>query len=332
MASPSGDSVEDPVAVGEGEATPVAATAGRLDPSDRPTGQEVEERPVGQGPAEGETHRDHPGVTGPGRRPGPSPPAESARGRGEDRADGVVELADAGEAGGEGDGGHRQVGRLDQYPGRLGPLGPGQGQGAGAELGHQQAVELPLAVAEAGGHAPDPFAVHRPVGDVAHGPGHHVGPAVPLRRPRAGVGAAAQARPKPGPLGGGGGGVEADVPALGGHGRAARPAVDAGRGHGGEEPPVEAGVARLTRPGSAARIPRPRRRRSRSDPSLAPPDGRADRRRSLAEIGHPRPGRSSAAEWVGGLPGGGGQGGGEDPGPVGGRRPPGGSPATRPAS
>ena len=50
-------------------------------------------------------------------------------------ADRVVELPDAGEPGGEGDVGERQSGGLDQQPGGLGPLGAGQGEGPGADLG-----------------------------------------------------------------------------------------------------------------------------------------------------------------------------------------------------
>ena len=48
----------------------------------------------------------------------------------------------------EGHLGHGQRGRLDQHPGRLGPLGPGEGDGPGADLGQQQALELAHAVAE----------------------------------------------------------------------------------------------------------------------------------------------------------------------------------------
>ena len=67
-----------------------------------------------------------------------APPAQLGRGGGVDLADGVVELPDAGEPGGEGDVGEGQVGGLDQHPGGLGAPGPGQGERAGAELGGEE--------------------------------------------------------------------------------------------------------------------------------------------------------------------------------------------------
>ena len=68
----------------------------------------------------------------------------------EDDAHGVVELADAGEPGGEGHIGEGQVGGLDEHPGGLGALGPGQGQGIGADLGLEQPLQLAGGVAERG--------------------------------------------------------------------------------------------------------------------------------------------------------------------------------------
>ncbi len=124
-------------------------------------------------------------------------------------------------------------------------LGPGDGDGSGAQLRRQEALQLADAVAQPsrqGGHS---LAVDQPVRDQAHGPSHDVGPGVPLGRPRRGIGPAALAGAKSGQLGGGGGGVEADVLPLGGRCRAAGPAVDAGRGDRGEEPPVEARVPGL---------------------------------------------------------------------------------------
>ena len=186
-----------------------------------------------------------PGATG-GR---PAPPARRARravgGDAEHGPDGVVELADAGEAGTEGDVGHGQRRGLDQHPGRLGPLGPGQRHRAGPDLGEQQALELADAVAEFGGQARHPGPVDHAVGDQPHGPADHVGTDVPLRRSRGGVGPATLAGPEPGPLGGGRRGQEPHVATERRAGRAARPAVDPGGGDRGHEPPVEPRVARL---------------------------------------------------------------------------------------
>ena len=50
----------------------------------------------------------------------------------------------------EGDVAHRQRGGLDQQPGGLRPLRPGQGQRPGAQLGQQLPLDLPDAVAEPG--------------------------------------------------------------------------------------------------------------------------------------------------------------------------------------
>ena len=282
-------------------------------------GQETEQgagRPAaGGGPGAATVGRPRPPRPGPRRRSDPA--AQLGRGEREDLADGVVALADAAEAGGEGDVGHREVGRLDQQPGRLRPLGAGQGQRPRSHLGHQQPVELALAVAEAGRQPAHPVAVDGAVGDQPHGPGHHVGSGVPLGRAGAGVGPAAHAGPEPGLLGGGGTRVEADVGRLRGRGRAARAAVDPGGGDGGDEPAVEAGVPALDGPVAAVEV------LQHADP-WCQPRGRS----CLAGIGHggrgapgPRGQRRGAAE-----------GGGEDPGPVGRRRRPRRPTATRPAS
>ena len=184
------------------------------------------------------------------RRPRPQP----ARRVGEGLAHGVVALAHAGEAGGEGDVGDGEVGRLEQDARRLAALGPGQGERAGAHLGGDEAVELAGAVAEPAGQALDALAVDDAVADQPHGAGHDVGPDVPLGRARRGVGPAAQAGPEAGLLGGRRGGVEAHVLALGRAGRAAGAAVDPGRGDGAEELAVEAGVLALRRLVAAVRV------------------------------------------------------------------------------
>ncbi len=123
------------------------------------------------------------------------------------------------------------------------PLRPGQGERPRADLVDEQAVQVAAAVPEPRRQALDARPVDLAVGDEAHGPGHHVGAVVPLRRAGHGVGSAALARAEPGRLGRGRGGVEAHVAPLGHHGRAAGPAVDAGGRDGHVEPPVEAGIA-----------------------------------------------------------------------------------------
>ena len=112
----------------------------------------------------------------------PVPPASSRpnrvrarcaqRGRREiaHRPHGVVELADAGEAGGERDVAERQLGRLDEHPRGLRALRPGQRQRVGPDLGLQQPLELAGGVADAGRQPGDALAVDRAVGDQAHRP------------------------------------------------------------------------------------------------------------------------------------------------------------------
>ncbi len=107
--------------------------------------------------------------------------AQVGRREGEDLAHGVVEGADGGEAGREGDVRHGQGRRLDEEPGRLGALGAGEGQRAGAQFGEELAFDLPGAVAEPGGEAGYALAVHDAVGDQPHRAGHEVGALVPLR-------------------------------------------------------------------------------------------------------------------------------------------------------
>ena len=141
----------------------------------------------------------------------------------------VVELADAGEPGAERDLRERQVGGLDEHPGGLGPLGAGQGDRAGADLGDELAVQWRSLYPSRPGETADALAVDDAVGDEAHRPAHDIGAHVPLGRTGRGVGPAALAGPEPGELGGGRGRVEADVGPLRRDGRTARPAVDAGR-------------------------------------------------------------------------------------------------------
>jgi hypothetical protein len=104
------------------------------------------------------------------------------------------------------------------------------------------AVQLAGAVTEAGGQAAHPFPVDDAVADQPHRPTDDVGPHVPQRAARSRLGSAAPAGPEAGTVRGRGSREEADVLPLRAHGRAARPAVDAGGGHREEERPVEPGV------------------------------------------------------------------------------------------
>ena len=167
---------------------------------------------------------------------------------------GVVALAHAGEARGEGHVSDREVGCLEQDAGRLAALGPGQRQWPRADLGGDEPVQLAGAVAEAVGQALDALTVDDTVADEAHGPSDGVGPDVPFGRARRGVGPAAEAGAEPGLLGGRRSGVEAHVLPLGRARRAARAAVDPGGGDGAEELAVEAGVLALRRLVAAVRV------------------------------------------------------------------------------
>ncbi len=206
----------------------------------------------------------------PQREPGPRPVrglaraaarpagrrAQLRRGAAGGLQDGGVELPDAGEAAGERDVGDRQAGLGQQPPRRLQPDRPGQGQRPGAQLGHEQPVQVPLRDGEPRGQPADAMLVHVARGDQPHRPGGQVGAGVPLRRPRAGLGAAAAAGPEPGRLGRPGMREEPHVRPGRGARRADRPAVDPGAGHRGEEPPVEPRVTGQHRPVAGVEVQR----------------------------------------------------------------------------
>ena len=174
--------------------------------------------------------------------------AELGRRRGVHLAHRVVELADAGEAGSEGDVGEGQVAGLDQGARGLCAAGAGQRQRAGAVLLGDHAVELAGRVAEALGQPVDAVTLDHAVGHQSHRPRGHVGRDVPLRGAGGRVGQAAAAGAVAGPLGRRGRAEEGDVGALRGDRRARGPAVDPGGAHRGVEDPVEATVAALDRP------------------------------------------------------------------------------------
>ncbi|MDQ0717337.1 hypothetical protein QFZ55_006789 [Streptomyces luteogriseus] len=230
----------DAVAVREAQGAAVGAVAPLLHAGYGRRGEVAEEVVGVERGAERQPQGEH--AWGARALPSGGAGAQLARGQREDLADRVVEGADRGEAGGEGDLRHGQGGRLDEQPGRLGALGAGEREGARAQLGEELALDLPGAVAEPAGEAGHSLAVHDAVGDQPHGAGHEVGALVPLRGAGAGVGPAALAGPEPGLLTGRRAGVEDHVLRLGRHHRAAGTAVDAGGQDGREEPAVEACV------------------------------------------------------------------------------------------
>ena len=248
----------DAVPVGKPQAARVGGTVERLDAGECAQPEEVEHRGGVEGLAAGEAEPD--GLrcglllVAPAQRRTRGARPQPTRRVGERLADGVVALAHAGEAGGEGHVGDGEIGRLEQDARRLAALRPCQGERTGAHLGGDEAVQLAGAVAETGGQALDALAVDDAVADQAHGPGDDIGPDVPLGRARRGVGSAAQAGAEAGLLRGGRSGVEAHVLALGSAGRAARAAVDPGGGDGAEELAVEAGVLALRRLVAAVRV------------------------------------------------------------------------------
>ncbi len=167
------------------------------------------------------------------------------RRRGEHVANGVVELAHAAEAGGEGDVRERHGGRLDEQTGRLRALHPGERERTGTEFVGEEPVQVTFAVAEPTGESGNTVALDGTVGDEAHRPADEVLTGVPLGRSRRGIGPTSLAGPEPSLLGRGRRRQELDVGALGGDRRTARTAVDAGRPHGRDEPAVEPVVAAL---------------------------------------------------------------------------------------
>jgi hypothetical protein len=109
-----------------------------------------------------------------------SAPPDLRRRQGEDRADGVVELSQAGEAGREGDVVEGQRRGLDQQAGRLGPLRPGKVERSRPELFDEQPAQVSRAVGEPASEPLNAFAVDHAVGDETHRAAGHVCAQVPL--------------------------------------------------------------------------------------------------------------------------------------------------------
>ena len=189
-----GRELGDRRAVRQAQRAPVAAV-GRalLDARDARAGaKNANSAPSSSGARYGESQRDRPGAGGVRLA---APPAQLARREREDLADRVVELPHAREAGRERDLGEAELGRLDQRARRLRALRARERERPGAELGRDEPVELPLAVAEARGESRDAVAVDDAVGDQAHRARDDVGARVPLGRAGRGVRAGSACRP-----------------------------------------------------------------------------------------------------------------------------------------
>ena len=118
----------------------------------------------------------------------------------------------------------------------------------------EQAAKLPLANLEPIGERRDIALVERPALDQFHSSRHgrfRAAPGIEIRRT---LGPAAQARAKSGLLGRGGGWHEDAILELRRTGRTNRPAIDAGRFHAREKPPVVAGIAGLDRAVTNCRV------------------------------------------------------------------------------
>ena len=169
------------------------------------------------------------------------------RRRREHLANRVVELAHAPEPGRERDVGERQLGRLDEHARGLRALGAGQRERTGADLGGELRVRW-RSLNRAGGRArarrsrsTTPSPISRIARPTTSAPPFHSGdPGTRPGRQRR------QAR-KP-PVAAAAVGKKRTFAALRRQRRAERPAVDAGRRDGRDEPAVEPRVAALHRP------------------------------------------------------------------------------------
>ena len=108
-----------------------------------------------------------------------------------------------------------------------------------------EAPELPLAYPQTIGQGVDAALVQSSELDQRQRPGHRVRRAPPGPRVGSGLRPAPKAGAEPRLLGGGRRGIEGHVLRPRRPGRTDRTAVDAGRLHAGEEPPVEASIAQL---------------------------------------------------------------------------------------
>jgi len=84
--------------------------------------------------------------------------------------DRVIERADAGESGREGDLTHGQGTRLNENPCRLGSLGSSQGKRTGPDLCGELTLDLANAVAQSAGQSGHSLTINDTIRDEPHGP------------------------------------------------------------------------------------------------------------------------------------------------------------------
>ncbi len=173
--------------------------------------------------------------------------AEGAGRAVEEVVEGFVEAAEAAESGGQRDFGHGHAGFVDELLGEEDAAGLGDRDGRGAEMLVEEAAELALAEAEAGGEGFDGGgrAVEGAVGDEGECAGDGIRSAAPGGELGCGLGPAAEAGTEAGFLRGGCGGEEAAVLRPGGAGGTDGAAIDAGGGDADEDQAVETGVPAL---------------------------------------------------------------------------------------
>ena len=170
---------------------------------------------------------------------------EVRRPQGEHGPNGVVELADAAEAGCKRDVRERHVGRFDQQPCGVRSMGTGDRERPGSEFVGHHPIEMPFAVSEPPCEAGHTITFDRAVGDQSHRPTDRILAQIPLRTAGCGIRSAALARAVSPLLSSRRGVVELDVRPFRRDRWAARPAVDARRAHRGHEPAVETPVTAL---------------------------------------------------------------------------------------
>ena len=166
-----------------------------------------------------------------------------------ERAEGVIETADAAEARGHGYGQHRQARFVEKLLGEEDAARLRDGQGGCADVLIEEATELAFSHTERGGELLDrgAGAIECTLCNAGHGAADRAGSAAPCGRVRRDLRTAAEAGAEAGVLGSGGRGKEAAVVAHGRARGADGAAIDAGGGDTGEEAAIEARIAGLER-------------------------------------------------------------------------------------
>ena len=95
--------------------------------------------------------------------------AKLCRRQGEDLLDRVIERANGGKPGRQGDLTQGQGTRLNEHPCRLGSLGSSQGKRTGPDLGGELTLDLANAVAQSAGQSGNSLTINDTIRDEAHG-------------------------------------------------------------------------------------------------------------------------------------------------------------------